>query len=57
MEYALVAINLPVKNLTKQFLYYLPAELSHVGPGWRVLVPFGSQQAGRLCGGNHAEFC
>jgi primosomal protein N' (replication factor Y) len=44
MEYALVAINLPVKNLTKQFLYYLPTELSHVGPGWRVLVPFGPRK-------------
>ena len=44
MKYVLVAINLPVKNLFKQFIYSLPETLLQVGEGWRVVVPFGSQK-------------
>ena len=44
MKYVLVAINLPVKNLFRQFIYRLPENLLHVGEGWRVIVPFGSQK-------------
>lgn len=44
MKYVNVAINLPVKNLFKQFTYKLPQELIHVDVGWRVVVPFGSQK-------------
>lgn len=43
MQYVNVAINLPVKNLFKQFTYQLPPELDHVAVGWRVVVPFGAQ--------------
>ena len=41
MKYVLVAINLPVKNLFRQFIYSLPESLQQVGEGWRVVVPFG----------------
>ena len=44
MKYVLVAINLPVKNLFKQFIYSLPETLLQVGEGWRVVVPFGPQK-------------
>ena len=44
MKYVLVAINLPVKNLFRQFIYRLPENLLQVGEGWRVIVPFGSQK-------------
>lgn len=44
MKYALTAINLPVKNLFKQFLYSIPSGLEALSPGWRVIVPFGAQQ-------------
>lgn len=44
MKYVLVAINLPVKNLFRQFIYSLPEALLHVGEGWRVIVPFGPQR-------------
>lgn len=43
MKYASVAINLPVKNLFKQFTYSIPEELDFVSEGWRVVVPFGHQ--------------
>jgi primosomal protein N' (replication factor Y) len=43
MEYAKVAINLPVKNLFRQFTYRVPRELDFIGEGWRVVVPFGQQ--------------
>ena len=43
MKYVNVAINLPVKNLFKQFTYSLPPQLGHVDVGWRVVVPFGHQ--------------
>ena len=44
MKYVLVAINLPVKNLFRQFIYSLPEVLQQTGEGWRVVVPFGSQK-------------
>ena len=44
MKYVLVAINLPVKNLFRQFIYRLPDILLQVGEGWRVVVPFGPQK-------------
>ena len=43
MEYAKVAINLPLKNLFRQFTYRVPETLDFVGEGWRVVVPFGRQ--------------
>ena len=44
MKYVLVAINLPVKNLFRQFIYGLPDSMGQAGEGWRVVVPFGSQK-------------
>ena len=44
MKYVLVAINLPVKNLFRQFVYSLPEALDAVSEGWRVIVPFGPRQ-------------
>lgn len=38
-----VAINLPVKNIFKQFTYQVPTQLSFLDQGWRVVVPFGGQ--------------
>lgn len=43
MKFANVAINLPVKNLFKQYTYIIPEEFSCVDVGWRVVVPFGMQ--------------
>jgi primosomal protein N' (replication factor Y) len=43
MKYAKVAINLPVKNLFRQFTYQVPESLDFIGEGWRVVVPFGRQ--------------
>ena len=45
MKYVLVAVNLPVKNLFRQFLYSLPETLHQVEEGWRVIVPFSTQKA------------
>lgn len=39
-----VAINLPVKNLFKQFTYAVPERMSFLDCGWRVVVPFGAQK-------------
>lgn len=39
-----VAINLPVKSLFRQFTYGVPAELSYLDSGWRVVVPFNGQK-------------
>lgn len=39
-----VAINLPVKNLFKQFTYAVPEQMSFLDCGWRVVVPFGAQK-------------
>ena len=43
MEYAKVAINLPAKNIFRQFTYHVPETLDFLGQGWRVVVPFGQQ--------------
>ncbi len=40
-----VFVNLPARRLTHSFTYLLPDGLGQVGPGWRVLVPFGRRQA------------
>ncbi len=39
-----VAINLPVKGLFRQYTYMVPEGLSFIRPGWRVIVPFGTQK-------------
>ncbi len=39
-----VAINLPVKNLFRQFTYAVPPKLDFVDSGWRVVVPFSGQK-------------
>ena len=44
MKYVLVAVNLPVKNIFRQFLYSLPETLPQVEEGWRVIVPFSTQK-------------
>lgn len=38
-----VAINLPIKNLFRQYTYVVPAEFSYLDVGWCCLVSFGSQ--------------
>ena len=43
MVAVVVAINLPVKQLFKQFTYAVPPELEHIDVGWRVVVPFHGQ--------------
>ena len=43
MEYAKVAINLPAKNIFRQFTYHVPETLDFLDQGWRVVVPFGQQ--------------
>lgn len=43
MRYINVAINLPVKNLFRQFTYALPQQFGYTGAGWRVIVPFARQ--------------
>ena len=43
MKYAKVAINLPAKNMFRQFTYKVPAALDFLDQGWRVVVPFGQQ--------------
>ena len=43
MKYAKVAINLPAKNMFRQFTYKVPAALDFLDQGWRVVVPFGRQ--------------
>lgn len=45
MRYINVAINLPVKNLFRQFTYALPPQFDYIGAGWRVIVPFARQTA------------
>ena len=39
----IVAINLPVKQLFRQFTYTVPPELDYVDVGWRVIVSFHGQ--------------
>lgn len=43
MKYAKVAINLPARNMFRQFTYKVPAALDFLDQGWRVVVPFGQQ--------------
>ena len=43
MQYAQVAVNLPVKNIFQLFTYKVPRELDFLAEGWRVVVPFGRQ--------------
>ncbi len=43
MRYINVAINLPIKNLFRQFTYALPPQFDYIGAGWRVIVPFARQ--------------
>lgn len=38
-----VAINLPIKNLFRQYTYLVPEQFSYLDTGWCCLVPFGSQ--------------
>lgn len=49
MKYINVAINLPVKNLFKQFTYAVPPQLDHVDVGWRVVVPVWVSDSGGVC--------
>ena len=39
-----VRINLPVKNLFRQFTYSVPEALQFIDSGWRVVVPFSGQK-------------
>jgi primosomal protein N' (replication factor Y) len=41
---ASVFVNIPVKSIAKAYTYRVPAELSYVGAGWRVFVPFGGRK-------------
>ena len=43
MQYAKIAVNLPVKNIFQQFTYKVPPQMDFLGEGWRVIVPFGKQ--------------
>lgn len=38
-----VAINLPIKNLFRQYTYMVPDEFSFLDVGWRCVVSFGNQ--------------
>ena len=44
MKFVLVAINLPIKNLFKQFIYSVPSEIKGLEVGWRVVISFGGQK-------------
>ncbi len=44
MKTADVFVNIPVKSIAKAYTYRVPAELAHIGPGWRVFVPFGGRR-------------
>ena len=41
---ASVFVNIPVKSIAKAYTYRVPVELSYVGAGWRVFVPFGGRK-------------
>jgi primosomal protein N' (replication factor Y) len=45
MVTAEVFVNMPARRLAKSFTYQVPVELAGIGPGWRVLVPFGRRKA------------
>ncbi len=40
MRIAEVLINRPSKQLDRLFSYIIPDNLNHIGPGWRVIIPF-----------------
>ena len=40
-----VFVNVPARRLANSFTYLVPDELAFIGPGWRVVVPFGSRKA------------
>lgn len=42
IQIAEVCINVQASRLRQPFSYAVPAEFNFIGPGWRVVVPFGS---------------
>ena len=45
MRIAEIIINLPTRSITQPFSYSIPEELCFLAAGWRVIVPFGNQEA------------
>lgn len=41
---AQIIVNIPTRAIDKPFSYTIPAQLSEVNIGWRVLVPFGNRK-------------
>lgn len=41
---AQVIVNIPARSINKPFSYIIPAHLSKINIGWRVLVPFGNRK-------------
>ncbi len=41
---AQVIVNIPARSIDKPFSYTVPAHLSEINVGWRVLVPFGNRK-------------
>lgn len=41
---AQIIVNIPTRSINKPFSYLIPAHLSFVDIGWRVLVPFGNRK-------------
>ncbi|MBP2662300.1 MAG: priA [Firmicutes bacterium] len=41
---AQIIVNIPTRSINKPFSYLIPAHLSFVAIGWRVLVPFGNRK-------------
>lgn len=41
---AKVFVNIPIKSIVKPYSYTIPAELSFITLGWRVLVSFGNRK-------------
>ena len=39
-----VFVNIPVKSIAQAYTYRVPDDLSFVGVGWRVFVPFGGRR-------------
>lgn len=39
-----VAINLPIKNLFRQYTYSVPEDMAHLDAGWRCLVDFAGRE-------------
>lgn len=44
MRTADVFVNIPVKSIATAYTYRVPKELSFIGVGWRVFVPFGGRK-------------